>query len=116
MKRVATQEQAILELLRSRRGRWVPLPEILPLAAQYSSRIFSLRRKGFHIENRVEAVHGVKHSWFRLALAPGVSPAARESSNDDLADSKGSSAGPAPMLFHESKMERTSRPGVSYPD
>ena len=43
------------------------LPEILSLGvAQYNSRIYDLRKSGVHIENRVETVAGIRHSWFRL--------------------------------------------------
>ena len=27
---------------------------------------FELRRLGFHIENKIRDVNGVRHSWFRL--------------------------------------------------
>src|SRR5664279_4657397 len=61
-----TQRAAILGLLVSARGTWVPLPEITALAAQYGTRIFELRRLGFHIESRIRDVDGIRHSWFRL--------------------------------------------------
>jgi hypothetical protein len=62
------QSEKILGLLRSAHGAWVPLPEILALSiAQYSARIFELRRRGFNIQNRTETVDGVRRSWFRLA-------------------------------------------------
>jgi hypothetical protein len=72
--RYGTQEMRILALLKGRQGQWVGLPEILALGiAQYNARLFSLRRKGFIIENRVEHTpHGV-HSWFRLLDSPPVS-------------------------------------------
>jgi hypothetical protein len=34
--------------------------------AQYSARIFELRREGFQIENRTERAGDVRRSWFRL--------------------------------------------------
>jgi hypothetical protein len=62
-----TQRTRMLDLLRSRNGEWVPLPEILALGvAQYNSRIYDLRRAGFDIQNRIEEIGGVRHSWFRL--------------------------------------------------
>lgn len=71
-----TQAEKILELLRSAHGTWVPLPEILALSiAQYSARIFELRRRGFNIQNRTETEDGVRHSWFRLVnSAPAPEP------------------------------------------
>jgi hypothetical protein len=58
-----TQKQRMLEKLQANYGHWVPLPEILGLGiAQYSARIFELRRAGYEIENRQEG----DHSWFRL--------------------------------------------------
>ncbi len=61
-----TQQCRILELLRED-GGWVPLPRILALGvAQYSARIYELRRQGHEIQNRVEWVGGKRHSWFRL--------------------------------------------------
>ena len=68
-----TQSAAILHVLISARGSWVPLPEILALGiAQYNARIFELRRLGFDIENRTERIDGVRHSWFRLVCSPAV--------------------------------------------
>ena len=62
----------ILRLLQERRGEWTPLPEILALGiAQYSARIFELRRAGFGIENRTEHRDGRILSWFRLAVPKG---------------------------------------------
>jgi hypothetical protein len=80
-----TQAAKILRLLIEARGDWVPLYEILPLAAQYSARICELRKQGFRIENRNEAVDGVRHSWFRLVNslpAPPPKPAPVKSWNE----------------------------------
>jgi hypothetical protein len=52
------------------RGAEVPLREILPLAAQYNARIWSLRKIGFKIVNRTEEVDGARRSWFRLIPGP----------------------------------------------
>lgn len=67
-----TQRDRILSLLRSREGRWVPLPEILDLRiGQYGTRIKELRGIGFEIENRIERDDsGVVHSWYRLVEQP----------------------------------------------
>jgi helix-turn-helix protein len=71
--RSAIQSDTILALLRSARGAWVPLPEILDLGiAQYNARIFELRERGLNIENRTQTVDGVRHSWFRLVDTPAV--------------------------------------------
>jgi hypothetical protein len=64
-----TQRAAILNLLISARGGWVPLPKITDCAAQYNARIFELRNLGFQIKNRTEVVEGARHSWFRLEPA-----------------------------------------------
>jgi hypothetical protein len=66
-----TQRATILALLLNAMGAWVPLTDILRLGiAQYSSRIFELRRMGFHVVNRCEARDGKRHSWFRLESSP----------------------------------------------
>jgi hypothetical protein len=61
-----SQRGAILGLLVSARGSWVPLPEIAACACQYGARLLELRRLGFKIENRTQTVAGQRHSWFRL--------------------------------------------------
>ena len=68
MSKTATQCERILNLLASRIGEWVPLPEILDLhIAQYNARIFTLRKEGHEIESKVETQgDGSRHSWFRL--------------------------------------------------
>jgi hypothetical protein len=67
----AIQRERILTLLRSARGAWVPLPEILALAiAQYNARIFELRKRGINVENRTETIEGVRRSWYRLVDSP----------------------------------------------
>jgi hypothetical protein len=61
-----TQRGEILALLIKAHGDWVPSPEVMACAAQYNARVFELRRLGFAIENRTEALNGERHSWFRL--------------------------------------------------
>jgi hypothetical protein len=73
-----TQSAAILRLLIEAHSGWVPLPEIMACAAQYNSRIHSLRGLGFVIENKTERVNGVRHSWFRLVNSPAQSEASRK--------------------------------------
>lgn len=61
------QSERILTLLRTASGCWVPLPQILELGvAQYSARIYELRRQGHVIENRIDRTGDVCRSWFRL--------------------------------------------------
>jgi len=67
-----SQKQAILDLLTSFRGDWVPLPKIIfargasTIIAQYNKRIEELRAEGHKIENRQENDHGQIYSWYRL--------------------------------------------------
>jgi len=68
------QRDRILRLFQSREGEWIPLYEILPLAAQYNARIKELREKGHRIENRTEHHDGVVFSWFRFSAPTGQAP------------------------------------------
>jgi hypothetical protein len=73
-----TQEQRILWLLQSSYPNWVPAISLAKISLQYSARIFSLRRKGWQIANRVEIQpDGTKHGSFRLAQ-PGTWPNPRK--------------------------------------
>jgi hypothetical protein len=84
---ISTQRERILNLLRSAKGAWVPLPEILALGiAQYNARIFELRRRDLNIENRTETINGVCHSWFRLVDSPTVPPPAPPKPSESWAD------------------------------
>lgn len=70
----STQREKIKELLWNHFGQWVPLPEILPLAAQYSARVHELRRElrpnGYEILNKAKRQgDGTIHSWFKLDYA-----------------------------------------------
>ena len=61
------QSERILRLLRENVNGWVPLPRILDLRiSQYSARIWTLRRRGHRIENRVSRHGNQTRSWFRL--------------------------------------------------
>src|SRR5580700_4925255 len=65
----STQRSAIFELLRSRVGQWVSLPEILGLGfAQFGARILELRRDVYTIVNKTEHREGKVLSWYRLEL------------------------------------------------
>jgi hypothetical protein len=73
-----TQTARLVELLRDRSPRWVPLPEILNLRiSQYWARLYKARHEwGLKIESRVQTVDGVKYSWFRLIdTSPAAQPA-----------------------------------------
>lgn len=65
-----TQAEKILWLLHSAWPNWVPAPELAKISLQYSARIFSLRKKGWQIANRVEMVDGKRHGEFRLGARP----------------------------------------------
>jgi hypothetical protein len=75
----SSQRARILGRLIAAHGAEVPLSEISSLAAQYNSRIWSLRKLGFKIVNRTEEIGGVRRSWFRLIPAgPVQTPPAAE--------------------------------------
>jgi hypothetical protein len=71
-----SQEQRILWLLDAAWPNWVPSLEVSKISLQYGSRIFSLRKKGWAIANRVEMVGGARHGFFRLGSQP--LPSSRE--------------------------------------
>ena len=66
-----TQKEEILNLLLRNRGNWVPAYALAGVALQYSSRIFSLRREGYQIQNKTTRVAGKVHGAFRLIALPG---------------------------------------------
>ena len=81
MKNRGSQRDRILRLFQDREDQWIPLWEILPLAAQYNARIKELRDAGHRIENRTEHRNGAVYSWFRLVAAqlqPALFPPERE--------------------------------------
>lgn len=65
-----TQETRILWTLEAAWPAWVPSPHLSRISLQYNARIFSLRRRGWLIENRVRIVDGVRHGEFRLGSKP----------------------------------------------
>jgi hypothetical protein len=71
MSNTITQRTKILNLLLSRKGQWVPLPEVTALASQYGARVLELRRMGYTIENKKKKqADGSIHSWFSLIAEP----------------------------------------------
>jgi len=68
-----SQRERLLDLLLSRKGKRVKLPEIQRLGiAQHSPRFNELRRRGYIIHNKMEtAPDGSKHSWYILLAEPG---------------------------------------------
>ncbi len=104
------QEHRILWQLQASFPRWTPAPVLSQISLQYNARIFSLRRKGWQIANRVEIRDGVKHGAFRLAT-PGTFPNPRPQSSPTNLKNKNTEA-PQPMaqsgqfdnLFGESLM------------
>jgi len=70
-----TQADVLLAMLRQRRqqGKALELPEILAAGiAQFTARIYELRRRGFVIENELEHVNGQVHSRYWLRYDPEV--------------------------------------------
>jgi hypothetical protein len=63
-----SQVWAIVGLLRSRCGQWVPLPEVMSAGGtQYNARIhFARHTLGIQIENLTQHIDGDRRSWFRL--------------------------------------------------
>jgi len=106
-----SQRDQILALLINARGSWVPLTEIIPLAAQYNALFHEIRHKrGFNVENRTQEVDGIRHSWFRLISRPSTfrieqknpSTYCRGDRKRDVA----SDAPSAPSLFADLSPER----------
>lgn len=64
---LSNQQEKIIGLLARNKGSWVALPDILSLGvAQYNTRLLELRLKGFRIDNKIEWVGRIKHSWYKL--------------------------------------------------
>ena len=57
-----------LAALASRRGQWVPLPDLAAASGSYAvaTRASQVRAAGNPVENRVENHGNEKHSWYRL--------------------------------------------------
>jgi hypothetical protein len=64
------QDEKILWTLQAAWPGWVQAPELARISLQYSARIFSLRRKGWVIANKIEFANGVKRGFFRLGPKP----------------------------------------------
>jgi len=69
----SSHEKIILNVLDAAWPNEVPAPVLARISLQYSSRIHSLRRKGWIITNRVEIVNGVRHGFFKLGPHPVLS-------------------------------------------
>ncbi len=59
------QLATIRSMFISRQNQWIPLYEIMGIAAQYNARIYSLRQEGMAIINKTKIYGGVKHSWYK---------------------------------------------------
>ncbi len=112
-----TQEARILELLVRAHGAWVPAPELAAVSLQYSSRVFSLRRAGLAIENKIEnASEGSRRGYFRLrvGLPAAVQGSPKQASNralftsDELRECERPSGVPdgPPSRFEVARMRR----------
>lgn len=70
-----SQADKILECLRARRPRWVPMPYLSAISGSLNihTRIDDLRRKGFDIVNdqRTKRDSRTRDSFYRLAAEPG---------------------------------------------
>lgn len=69
----ATQADVLAQLMRERaaRGEALDLPDILRAGiAQFTARIYELRKRGFVIENELEHVNGQVHSRYWLRFDP----------------------------------------------
>jgi len=64
------QCERILLLLLRRKGQWIPTSEFAAIAQQHNSRIFSLRRAGYTIENKIETINGKRVGFYRLIATP----------------------------------------------
>ena len=76
----ATQADVLAQLLRDcrARGAALELPDILRAGiAQFTARIFELRRRGFVIENELEHVNGQVRSRYWLRFDPEQDGGAR---------------------------------------
>lgn len=70
-----TRRNRVLALLKSRRGRWVPVFELMREGgAQFQTRVFELRREGFDIRNRIERRNGEVLSRYCLLEAGQTAP------------------------------------------
>lgn len=67
------QTEVLRSLFNERAGQWIPLPEIMSIAAQYNARIFTLRREGMNILNKTKIVNGIKHSWYKYETSDQLS-------------------------------------------
>ena len=107
----------ILKPLLDADGREVSLKQILALGiVRYGARILELRQAPyfFHIENRVERVNGVAHSFYRLVDSPapsGLKPVQEQATSSNCAPSTSDEVGQASDWFEKQTGRR--RPGAN---
>jgi len=65
-----SQEDRILLLLQAAWPSWVPAPDLARISLQYSRAVFSLRKRGWEISNRVIVRDGMRLGSFRLGPVP----------------------------------------------
>lgn len=69
-----SQDDKIIECLRARRPRWVPMPHLAAISGSMNihTRIHSLRKKGFTIYNdqRTKLDSRSRDSFYRLVAEP----------------------------------------------
>ena len=82
----ASQEDRILQLLRSNGVSWTPAPRLSEISLQYCARLYSLRKQGVDIQNKVEVRNGVRHGFYRLrrSVLIAVQPQVHASTNPPL--------------------------------
>ena len=103
-----TQCGRILRVLVDARGEWVDLPTILALKiSQYGSRIYSLRRQGFHIENHSAMVNGVRRTAFRLVVSPNEAEETTECDTQPIPAACSGSHNIGATLFGDISPDRT---------
>ena len=63
-----SQADKVIDVLESRQGEWVPMPELAKAMGGYAvhSRIAELRKRGHDIEHRNEREGRVVRSFYRL--------------------------------------------------
>ncbi len=94
-----TQEQRVLHLLQAAWPNEVPAIALSRISLGYPGRIFSLRRKGYLISNRVEFVDGLsKHGFYRLGPPPTPGRSQRVAASKKVAQ-RGKEQCSQPRLF-----------------
>lgn len=104
-----SQEARILDALLAAKGAWVSAQTLSEISLQYSSRIHSLRKLCWKIDNKVErAPDGRKRGYFRIrqlvtvsdgALLSTPEPTERSEPRPQIAEQKPAES--EPLLFPE---------------